>query len=154
MKKLFLKGFLAILVLAIGADCSAQAQARQELLGNPARMRAIQASPRPALLDYQAVMMPVQRAQQKAYFASICQLRSDTYFRTFLDATIEISRIEATKRGLSNDEILVADRNSTEIMEREDAEAGFGDLEKRCRVLSGQLVRLDAMERSLTGNYH
>jgi hypothetical protein len=153
MKILKNKAFLAIAACALFV-APALAKDRSGLMGDPARMRTIQANPSPALLDYQALMMPVQRAQQKAYYASICQLRSETYFRTFLNAAVEISQIEATKRNLSNDEILVADRNAKQIMQREDAEAGFDDLERRCQDLAGKLAGLDAMERSLAGNYH
>lgn len=147
------RSIIAVIALLV-LTASATAQTRQELMGNPAHMRAIGAHPSPALLEYQALMMPVQRAQRGAYYANLCQLRSEAYFNTFLNATIEISRIEATKRGLSNDEILVADRNATEIMEREDGKAGFDDFERRCRDVAGRLDVLDAMERSLSGNYH
>jgi hypothetical protein len=145
--------FLAVVITAL-AGMPAFGQDRRGLAGDPARMRAIELHPSPALLEYQALMMPVQRAQQKAYYASVCQLRSQAYFRTFLDAAVEISGIEAGKRSLSNDEILVADRNAKQIMQREDAEAGFDNLGWRCRDLAGKLAQLDAMEHSLAGNYH
>jgi hypothetical protein len=144
---------LAVAITAL-AGMPALGQDRRGLAGDPARMRAIELHPSPALLDYQALMMPVQRALMQAYYAGICQMRSEAYFRTFQQASIEISRIEATKRNLSNDEIVYADRTAKQIMAREDAEVGFDDLERRCRDLSGKLAMLDAMERSLTGNYH
>lgn len=154
MKTPYRTGFLIVAAVTLFASGPAAAQDRRGLDGDSPRMKAINLHPSPALLDYQAVMMPVQRALMGAYYAGICQLRSEAYFRRFQQASIEISRIEATKRNLSNDEIVYADRTAKEIMVREDAEAGFGDLEKRCRDLSPKLPALDLMERNLTGNYH
>lgn len=138
---------VALLSLALLAPAAAQESGSD-------RMKAINLHPSPALLDYQAIMMPVQRALVQSYYAGICRFRSETYFRTFQQGSIEISRIEATKRNLSNDEIVYADRTAKQIMAREDAEAGFDDLEKRCADLRPRLSQLDLMERNLIGNYH
>jgi|GEM_PF-4034928 len=105
-------------------------------------------------LEYRALMMPVQRVVQGAYYANLCQLRSQAYFQTFLSAMIEISRIEATKRDLSNDQIIAADHDANAIMAREDTAAGLDNFEARCRSISDRLGKLDAAEIALTNNYH
>lgn len=155
MKSLQNKGFGAILALALFTlPGTAMAQDHRGPNSNPSRMQQIELHPSQALLDYQTIMMPVQRALMGAYYAGICQFRSETYFQTFQTASMQISRIEAAKLHLSNDEIVYADRTAKEIMRREDAEAGFDNLQKRCRQLRPHLTRLDAVEQTLTDNYH
>lgn len=152
MKRLVSKAFLLFFATMAGMSGSA-AQTRQDL-GNPARMRAIQLHPSPGLLEYQAVMMPVQRVLMQAYYAGICQFRSGAFFQRFQTAAMMAMQAESAKRNLSNAEIAYADRAAKQIMAEEDREAGFGDLEKRCRDLRPKLASLDALERDLTGNYH
>jgi hypothetical protein len=105
-------------------------------------------------LEYRSMMMPIQRIMQQAYYANLCQLRSQTFVQVFQEALIEISGIEATKRNLSDDQIIAADRDAKAIIAREDTEAGLENFEAKCRDVANHLDKLDALERSFTGNYH
>ena len=132
----------ALVLIAIAAPATAQSGAqccRQEVL------------------DYRAHMMPLQRAIDLAYWAGICQLRSERYLTSITTFAVMHAQRQARALGISAREMSEADADAKQILRTEAESQGGQDLFKRCAFLRSHMDRLDqldALQSRITGNYH
>lgn len=115
----------------------------------------VQAKASPALLEYEKNMSKAAENFGHAYAASICQLRSERWYKTFNDAFPLLANDEAGRLKLSEQE-----RNAAlavyEPVFNKSAAVQLTGANNTCDKIfnSAMMDKLDGIEKQLRGGYH